>query len=295
MRTKTYRMSLRFIGIVLIAAAIFGWLISLSGVVGVWVLRPKVTAFLEGQVLLMKGTLEVTTRGLDITQKSLGAIVGSLDVLQSTVKSTADTVSLTGPILDTLVKVTEENLPNTVSSVQDSLVSAQQGAGVIDNALKAITSIPLLNSLLGGVSYNPPTPLGDALDSAAGRLDDLTSSLNDMADGIKDTQANIEDVQGGIQNMAVRIGEINTNLQEAQSVIAEYQTMMQGLLDLLKRWEGRIPQLITWLAMILTVLLLWIAVTQLGLFMQGLGYVSLRFTLRSQPTLQGTESETRPD
>ena len=279
MSPKTYRI----IGVTLIGAAILGWLFSLSGVVAIWVMRPKVTALLEGQVVFMKGALEVTSSGLDITQKSLVAIVGSLDVLQGTVKSTGEAVELTGPILDSLVKVTEENLPNTVGSVQDSLATARQGAQVIDNALKTITSIPLLSSFLGGSRYNPPTPLGDALDSVSGKLNDLTGSLNDMADGIKNTRMNVEEVQSGIQNMAERIGEINANLQESQAVLAEYQTAIQGLLDFLKKWEGRIPQLITLLAAILTVLLLWIAVTQLGFFMQGLGYV------------QGTVRLTPPD
>ena len=273
----------RTIGVVLIAAAIIGWIFSLSGIVIVWVERPRVTAIIEGQVLFFKGALEVTTRGLTITENSLGAIVSSLDVLENIVQSTADTVDLTGPILDSLVKIAEENLPNTVGSVQDSLSTAQQGAGVIDSALKTITSIPLLRNLIGGSSYNPPTPLGDALDAVSGKLDDLTASLNGMADGIQNTRANIQEIQTGIESMASNIGEINTSLQEAQSVINEYQQTIQGLLDFLQKWEGRIPLLLTIVAVILTIFFIWIGATQLGFFMQGLDYI------------QGTESSTRPD
>jgi methyl-accepting chemotaxis protein len=269
MNTKTKRI----FGIVLIAAAILGWLISLSGVVAIWYIRPPLTKVLVSQVEFLTLTLEVTDKGLDLSQDSLQAIITSLDTLQETVQTTANAVKGTTPFLSSLINITDQNLPNAIQGLKDSLETAQQGAKVVDDALRKVTNIPLLGEWLSERGYNPSTPLDEGLSKVAEGVTRLDNTFQGMTESLTNTREKIQSVESGIQEMADNIGEITTNLQETRQVLVQYQETIQSTLDFLNRWGDRIPQLITLATVLLTILLIWIAATQIGLFLQGQEYM----------------------
>lgn len=260
------------IGIILITTAILGWLISAIGLVGVWVARPKITQAVISQVEMLKLTLEVTTKGLAISQDTLTTIVASLETLQGTVEKTAGIVDGTTPFIDSLAQLSAENLPQTVESLRNSLATAQQGAQVIDDALRKVTSIPLLGDWLSDQGYNPTTPLDKGLSQVADGINSLDETFQGISDNLNNTRDSIQGVQEGIQTMADNIGQVKTNLADARQVLADYQETTQATLDFLNRWGDRLPQLITLLAVVISILLIWIAATQLGLYLQGSEY-----------------------
>jgi uncharacterized phage infection (PIP) family protein YhgE len=125
---------------------------------------------------------------------------------------------------------------------------------------------------LFGTQYDPDTPLSEGIDKVSNGLNALDQTFNDMSTSLKNTQSSIKNVQEGIHTMAENIGEITGNLRDAQLVIAQYQKTAQSLLDFLNEWGDRLPQLITLAAVVVSLFFLWIALTQLGLFLQGLEY-----------------------
>lgn len=255
----------RTFAIILISAAILGWVISLGGTLLVWGYRPRATQAAVSQVKVLRAGLELTTAGLEVTQKSLTAVVSGLEGLQATVNTTAETVKATTPFLESLIGVAENSLPTAVEAVQKSVDTAQDGAKVIDNVLRAISAIPLLNG-----RYNPTTPLDEALDNVSQGLAALPENFAKMSDSLSSARDGINAVEDGITNMAADIGAITASLQEAQTIIGDYLETAEMVLDFLKAWENRIPQLITILAVIFTIFFVWIAATQLGLLLQGL-------------------------
>jgi methyl-accepting chemotaxis protein len=262
----------RILGIVLVTAAILGWLLSLSGLIAIWAVRPSLTDTLVSNVKVIKGTLEFATTGLEVTQKSLGAIGSSLETLQATVQKTADTVESTTPFFDSLINITDQNLPKTVDGLKSSLATAQQGAKVIDDALRKVTSLPIIGSLLSEQGYNPSTPLDKGLSNVADGINTLDETFQGMTDSLSNTRDNVQAVQISISDMAANLGEINANLREADKVIQQYQDAAQSVLVFLNKWENRLPELITLIAIVLSVFFIWIASTQLGLFLQGWQY-----------------------
>jgi methyl-accepting chemotaxis protein len=262
----------RILGIVLVSAAILGWLLSLSGLIAIWTVRPSLTNTLVSNVKAIKGTLELATTGLEVTQKSLGAIVSSLETLQATVEKTAAIVNSTTPFFDSLINITDQNLPNTVDGLKSSLATAQQGAQVIDEALRKVTTLPLIGNLLSDQGYNPTTPLDKGLSNVADGINKLDETFQGMTDSLNNTKENVQAVQDSISTMATNIKEINTNLKEADQVIQQYQDAAQSALAFLNKWEDRLPELITLLAVVFSLFFIWIAATQLGLFLQGLQY-----------------------
>lgn len=264
----------RAIGILLISAAILGWLLSLSSLAATWIIRPKLTEAVVSQVDMLTLTLEVTTKGLSVSQESLAAIVASLDTLQGTVQKTAGVVDGATPFIDSLADISAENLPKAIDGLRTSMETAQQGAKVIDDALRKVTSLPLIGDWLSNQGYNPTTPLDQGLNQVAEGINQLDDTFQGITDNLTNTRNSLQGVKDGINAMADDIGEVKNNLQETQDTLAAYQETTQSALDFLNRWSGRFPQLITFAAVFLSIVLVWIAVTQVGLFLQGRSYFS---------------------
>jgi uncharacterized phage infection (PIP) family protein YhgE len=264
----------RAIGILLISAAILGWLLSLSTLAATWIIRPKLTQAVVSQVEMLTLTLEVTTKGLAVSQESLAAIVASLDTLQSTVQKTAGVVDGATPFIDSLANISAENLPKAIDGLRTSMETAQQGAKVIDDALRKVTNLPLIGDWLSNQGYNPTTPLDQGLSQVAEGINQLDDTFQGITDNLNSTRDSLLGVKDGINSMADDIGEVKDNLQETQDTLAAYQETTQAALDFLNRWSDRFPQLITFAAVFLSLVLVWIAITQVGLFLQGRSYFS---------------------
>lgn len=260
----------RVIGVILIAAAIVGWLICLTSLITIWVVRPSLTETVTTQVSGIKATLEITAQGLEVTQKSIGAVITGLETLQNTVQTTADVINGTTPFLNSLIGITDQSLPDTVAGLKGGLEKAQAGAQVIDDALRKVTSLPLIGEYLSGKGYNPETPLDKGLSEAIDKVANLEDTFQGMTDSLSNTRDNVQAVQQGIDTMAANIGEIRTNLEETQQALKQYQQAALGIVAFLEKWGDRLPQIILLLAVLFSILFIWIAATQLGLFLQGL-------------------------
>ncbi|KPL82353.1 hypothetical protein SE15_09210 [Thermanaerothrix daxensis] len=258
-------LSRRLIGLALVITAIFGLLINLAGVAGVWWARKPVTQSLTSGVRLIITTLETTSRGLEVVSQSLSAAKASVIHLDEALTTLENSIEDTARLMDSLVALTGRSLPTTVKAAQGSLLAAQTSAQVLEGVLHAVTSIPFFP----GKPYTPEMPLSTALGEVATSLDGLSASFSDMENGLKNTGGNLGRIQSETRRMAGEIRHIRESLENAQAVVAEYQTTTQNLLESARRLEANLPRMITLLTIALTVLLVGMGLTQAGLFLQG--------------------------
>ena len=262
----------RLIGVILIVTAIFGILFSLIALIGVWIARPQVISIFQGNMHTIQSTLDTTATGLDIAGASLSASIASITTLEATVQATGKSINDTTPMLETLVILTQEDLPNTVSSTQLSLVAAQDSAQIIDGMLSFLNSLPLVPPNL----YNPPVPLHIALRQVSDSMENLPTALVTIESSLTATSSNLETIETDIHSIAGDIHEINLSMVEAQSVIQQYHELVADLQQRAERTESRIPGWINSLALILTFIFVWMGVSQIGLILQGLDRLETR-------------------
>lgn len=268
----------RIIGITLIVAAIGGFIFSVFGIYAVWAYKPRVTENLLNALELTSNTLEATAQGLELTRSSLEIATSSLNALQSTVETTAETFDLTSPMLDTIISLSEEDLPNSIIAIQGALESAQASAELIDNVLSALT---IFNRSL----YNPETPLHVTLQQVSDSLDNLPDAFSVMVTSLDDAKDNLQTIQDEINQIASDIQEINTSLQEFDAVVNQYQELVEDLQVKIANLETNLPTYLTIAAVILTIFLLWMVVVQFGLVTQGMDLLQIK---SSQPIEEET-------
>lgn len=252
-------------GILLMVAAIGGALLCLAGLVVLWVYRPLITANITANVALTRSTLETTATGLTTADQSLQSSIDSIGALQATVQTTADTIQASTPLVNTMATLTSKDLPDTYVSTQAALLAAQESAKIIDQVLQTLNSLPFVSSGL----YNPPVPLNVALAQVSISMRNIPGSLATMQASLNTASQNLTTIQAEITLMASDINSIQASLENAKAVVEQYQLVVNDLLARVQNLEKNLPTWINGGYALVTILLLWAGIAQIGLFLQG--------------------------
>ncbi len=263
----------RLIGVLLVVAAAFGVLFSFLGIIEVWRIKPTVVSGLSYELDIVDATVANTVAGLDTVSNTLSTLSGNVEALQNTTVGLSQSIHGAEPMMDTLVKLLGQDLPNTITTTQTSLNSAASSAQLIDNVMGSITSLPLL----GLNKYAPAVPLHTALSNVSGSLGKITPALTDLQANLTTAKGNLTNIETEVTRMGGNIEEIKTNMDNAYQIITQYQQESSTLLAQIELARRELPVWINSLAWFLTILLVWLAITQIGLFLRGWEMLERKF------------------
>lgn len=256
-------LSKRIIGSAMVVLAVVSLLITIYGITQVWQNKEPVEEYISSSLDLASTTLQTTADGLIVVSQSLASVSNSVSSLESTVGTLAKSIEDTTPLVSSLATLTGEVLPDAVISAQTSLESAQDGAKIIDTVLRTLT-------IFNRSAYDPQVPLHEALGKVSDGLNEIPESLSTMESSLTTTNDNMEVMQAEISLIAENIGDISEGLEEGQKVIEQYQEIIADIQSGIERWQSLLPDLINKGAWLLTFILVWLGITQIGLLVQGL-------------------------
>lgn len=261
------------IGISLILASIAGLIISVTGIIGVWRIEKALIKNTDTTLELLETTLQTTADGISIASNSLDQATQALDSVILTIETTGKSVQESIPLLSALSKVTVESIPETIVETQKALQSAQTSAKMIDTTLSILTSIPFLPV----EPYSTQTPLSDALKDVSDSLAPISQSLSSMDQSLKRSQENLNTIEAKFGQIATSLQSIGTGLRQARNVTQQYLDVVSTLQQQLRDTRRRLPGDLGAVAWFITIALVWLGFTQIGLMMQGLEMMGLHF------------------
>ncbi|NLG70546.1 MAG: hypothetical protein GX495_00700 [Chloroflexi bacterium] len=259
----------RIAGIILTITAVIGLLFCLAAIALVWRFKTTAAEQLIKDLSAAGGALDITAQGLIVADQSLNESIASLEGLKITVDDTASTIRETTPLVETLADLMGEDVPTALESVKTSLDAAQESARIIDGMLSALSFLP-------GVNYDPPVPLNEALADVSDSIAELPESFAAMEESLDNASSRAGEVERDIRRIADDIDEISRNLEDARKVIGDYAALVTDLQTRFERFETSLPAIVNSGAMILTFLLVWAAVAQVGMFLQGVALLQNR-------------------
>ena len=196
------------IGFIFVITAIVGVSLFILAIVNIWQIKEPVYESLTSSLNLADDTLSATTDALTLIDEALINASLNITTLENTIQATSRAVGDTTPILDSVTSLADEDLPNTILTVQTALESAQSSAKLIESALSTITAIPFVP----GDPYDPPVPLHEALGQASESLEPLHESMSEINDSLKTSRGNLILIQAELNIMARHINELNKKL-----------------------------------------------------------------------------------
>lgn len=256
----------RIIAIAMIIAAIAGLIFSVGGIIAVWMVKEPLTTSLTNTLDLVGTTVEATSSALETANQTLTNAADSISALESTISTTSQTISDTSPLLDMVDEIMTKSLPGVIEDTRTALNTAKDSAATIEGTLRLLTSIPLLPI----EPYNPKVPLPDALGQVAARLEPIPQKMLDLEPNLTKSEENITALSIRVGEMATSIGEIRTNVESAQSVLTQYQDLLVTVETRITSAQDALPTFMSGLAWFMTIVLIWLGLTQVGLLTQGL-------------------------
>ena len=256
----------RLFGLLLIIAAVAGFLFSVVGLFEVWHFRPVVTQKVMDTLAVFDQALNTTQDGFAIVGQVVQTTTVDIASLQTTIQVLAKTIHDTNPMLDSLTSLTGKDFPAAFAATQTSLASAQSSALLIDNVLATLTSIPFLQV----TAYKPDVPLHTALAQVSTSLDSLTPALAMINSSLVDGKTNLGVIEIDLNKISETTQGISTALGSAQTAIDQYQTVTTRFKEQIDAMQLSIPGWLTTIAWVLTFILGWLLIAQIGLGIQGL-------------------------
>ena len=273
------RIIYKILGISLVLASLIGLAVAIIGITGIWKFEGKVLASLENMLAFLDTTLQTTADGLEVANTAIDQADDSLDTLVKTIETTGKSVQDLVPVLDVLTAITTIDLPDTITSTQKALESAQSSANIIDSTLQFIASIPFL----GVKQAQPKAPLGDALGEVSDSLDGVPNSLRSMDVSLTDARTNLGSIESKFKAISEDINKIGDSLAIAKDVTTQYQDVVTTLQEKVSRTRQDLPVTLALIAIIFTVGFVWLGLTQIGLMMQGLEMMGVKFGKSVKP------------
>jgi hypothetical protein len=255
----------RLVGFLLIIAALAGIIFSIAGLIGIWRYRPAVTKSVTDNLALFDQTLNTTQNVLTIVGQVVQTTTEGVDSLQTTTQALAQAIHSTNPMLDSLTSLTSQGLPAAVDAAQTSLASAQSSALLIDNVLAGLTSIPFSPV----AAYKPAVPLHTALAQVSDSMNTLTPALTTINSSLAEGKSNLGIVEAELTKISKTTEGIGSTLGSTQTVITQYEAATTQLKANVEAMQRGAPGWLTTLAWIMSFVLGWFLIAQLGLAAQG--------------------------
>lgn len=254
-------------GLILIVLAIAGIIFSLAGIAAIWLIRPAVSRGLTDILDLADDTLKTTGGGIDVVDEaviSAGENIVALETSLGSLGTTMDNVSLS---LESSANLIGNDLRLTVTETQGALDSAAVSAELIDNVLSVVAAIPYV-----GARYQPAVPLHTSLDQVASNLDQVPATLDTLETSLTDTSTGLDTFSTDLDVLTDNISRLSDDVENARSVLAEYDRIIDNAQRRVDVMQKNLNRATLFTGLFLSGLLFWLAIAQMNVFLQGLGY-----------------------
>lgn len=267
----------RLLGVFVMVAGILGLLLSLAGLVLVWVAQPVVTVYANTTLGTLNKSITNSKNVMETTAQALGATVDSVDALSAMLGTTAATVEDTKPVINKVTTIMSVTLPSTLKAATDSLYTAQEAAQILESTIQSLdafrsmmSEVPLVGGLVQtGEAYNPEKPLADSLGELAVALEDLPDTFVGISADLDKTDDNLGSIQENLITMSDSAKVISASLSEYENIVTQSQPTMDDLAAILTNIQSNLPTILNRVAIVLTLFLVWFLAAQVVILSQG--------------------------
>jgi len=280
MQTVRYSRIKPIIGLLLLVLSVVFFLVSLGGLVGIWVYNQPLT---ERALTLVETTsqdLEGAAAAIELSRTELISAQAQIDLLQAILETLGVNASedlnrladIVGKVEDTLTPVLDR-VAGSIGVLRDSLLS-------IKDTLERLNELPLINIQVPGI---------EEIEQGAAQLGNLQNQIEEGGGKVEQlsqtTKNTIDSLTTGFSKLETSIGILLETLDTYAEKIENTQAQLAYLDENLARW-------IDWISAALTVILVWLGISQVGLFILGWGYYKGQDLTSPQPKLLEDGSET---
>ena len=260
MQTKRSSTIKPILGMVLLVLSVIFFLVSLGGLVGIWVYNQPLTERAMTLIQTTSQDLEGAAAAIELSRAELISAQAQLDLLQAIMETLGINAEedlnrladIVGRVEDTLSPVLD-NVSGAIGTLRDSLLS-------IKDTLERINELPLVNIEIPGI---------DSIEQGAGQLQGLQNQIEEGGGKIEQLSQTTQDT---VDSLVTGFARLETSIVSLMDTLDEYAEKIEATQDQLGYLEKNLPRWIDYTAALLTVILVWLGISQVGLFVLGWSY-----------------------
>ena len=260
----------RVLGSCLMIFSTLGLLISLLGLVAVFRFSGPVASSSEQALQVTLVALTSGQQNLDLALRALGEAQAALDATEAFVEGAGSGLKDTSALMGSLSDMMVGDLGQVIVESQHSLAAAENAAAVIEELLYGLNVI----SGLTGLTYDPDVSLTESFARMNESLDTVPRTLAELDESLSAARGNLDDSQASVVELTGPLNESAAVLIEAQASLETYSSLIAQLIQEIEDLQESLPLWIRAIVFSLYFLLIWLAITQVGLLWQGWEMVS---------------------
>ena len=244
----------RILAIVVMVISIIVLLVSLAGIVGTWIIRPQVISSLETLAGGAESRVATGLDGLDGLDQRLGNAYDQVKAVEDDLKEFGNDVEENRPLATAISDRLESRLGPLVDGTQEVVTTISGVIESVNSTIETINSIPFVSV---------PTPDLNRIAKLSEDLDNLRNQVQDLRKEMDQRRSEI--IGGSLSIITKPTSEIITTIEGVQTRISGIQGRLSAVQEGLIKFKLGARGWLTWIAVIATVIMAWIAFSQVGL------------------------------
>lgn len=246
--------SKKILSLILLVFSVFFFLVSISGVIAIWVTQQRITDRVLEQTRAAQADLSKVEDDIDVLREELDSAKSQIDIFQSVL----DTIGLeaveNAQVVSDVVSKVEGTITPILDGVNERANTVRDTFVSLKESIERVNELPLVNIEVPGL---------EIIDTIIENIDNLQTQVTDTKTKVESisqlTQDTVETLTTGFENWEESIAVYQVTLDDYQNMISDYQDRLLYLELNLAGW-------VDIASIILTVLLIWTAFSQVALF-----------------------------
>jgi len=269
----------RIIGIALLVLSVIFFLVSLGSLIGVWVYNQPLTERALSLVETTSQDLEGAATAIKLSRAELISAQAQIDLLQAILETLGLNAQEDLNRLADIVGKVENTLTPVLDSVAGAISTLRETLLDIRDTIERINELPLINIQLPGI---------EGIEQGAEQLGNLQNQIEEGSGKIEQLSQTTQDT---VDSLTTGFAELEDSIGILLGTLDEYGQKIETTQEQLSYLDANLAKWIDWISVTLTVILVWLGISQVGLFILGWSYYKGQNLVGIQPKEIETQAQ----
>ncbi|MFN2224865.1 MAG: hypothetical protein ACK2UY_01125 [Anaerolineae bacterium] len=248
----------RILAVIVMAVGVAVLVLSVAGIAGTWMVRAQLDDSLANIVTAAEAEADGAQQGLDRLDNALIQARDQIAAVEQEVQALGTDVDQNKPLLTALTEKLGIDLAPLAARAREMMDTIRETVAAVNSIVETINALPFVSK---------PIPELEKLNALAEEIDTFEAEVQNLRLTIEQRRSEI--IAGSVSIITTPATRIRGGLDRAQATVSGYSQRLGTLQENLAALRATAGQWLTWLAVIVTLILLWLALSQVALFVLG--------------------------
>jgi len=253
----------RILGAIVLVISVLMLVLSLGGILGTWIVRPQFTSGLESLATEAETRVTTVVDGLDRLDLALTEARDQVVGVEQDLQNFGSDVEQNKPLATAISERLASKFGPLFEGTRAIMTTISDAVASANSAVETINAIPFVSV---------PVPELERIVQLSQDLEDLETQVQDLQTNIDQRRSEI--IQGSLSIITTPTSRIITTLDDAQTRVSGISRELGAVQTGLSNFQMAIGRWLTWVAVGNTLILLWVALSQVGVFVLGWRFYS---------------------